>query len=54
MQERIAQIRATLAGLRDPRYPTPPAEMLADDMAWLLDEVARLEKRVRMYEVVKS
>jgi ubiquinone biosynthesis protein UbiJ len=25
-----------------------------DDIAWLLDEVERLEKRVRMYEVVKS
>jgi hypothetical protein len=24
------------------------------DIAWLLDEVERLEKRVRMYEVVKS
>jgi hypothetical protein len=25
-----------------------------DDIAWLLDEVERLEKRVRMYEVIKS
>jgi hypothetical protein len=54
MADRLAQIRATLAGLREPRYPTPPAQMLADDIAWLLDEVERLEKRVRMYEVIKS
>jgi len=28
--------------------------LFEDDIAWLLDEVERLERRVRMYEVVKS
>ncbi len=28
--------------------------LFEDDIAWLLDEVERLTKRVRMYEVVKS
>jgi hypothetical protein len=50
--QRLAEIRARLAGLREPRYPTPPAQMLADDIAWLLDEVCRLMAKYQTTDVV--
>jgi len=46
MHDRVDAIRAMLAGLREVRYPRPPMSMLADDIAYLLDEVDALRERV--------
>ena len=43
--ERLAEIRDVL----DAGGP-----VFGIDVRWLLDEIERLERRVRMYEVVKS
>jgi hypothetical protein len=45
LSDRLADIQARLE---------QGGEFTADDVAYLLAEVERLAKRVRMYEVVKS
>ncbi len=59
MSDRLQEIRArvndsapiTLAG---PRALVEAFEQKDSDIAWLLEQVEDLTKRVRMYEVVKS
>jgi hypothetical protein len=55
--ERIAEIRARLDEEQNNAYIGGYIEFdlnAADDIAWLLEQVEELTKRVRMYEVVKS
>jgi hypothetical protein len=58
--DRLQQIRERLEVVRVwplQRSTTPDAlliERLASDVEWLINEVARLKARVRMYEEVKS
>jgi hypothetical protein len=63
--DRLQEIRARLDAATpgpDPSIPLRDRQHAMDglyahapaDLAWLLNEVQRLEKRVRMYEVVKS
>ena len=63
MPDRIAEIRARLDDWKSPWVMDDAAtaqrayswaEQASADIAWLLEQVEDLTKRVRMYEVVKS
>jgi hypothetical protein len=54
MPDRLAEIRERLEARRQVKWPHPTNAVLVDDIRWLLDEVERLNARVRMYEEVKS
>jgi hypothetical protein len=57
--DRLAEIRARMGDsgpvtIHGPEPLVRAFEQKDADIAWLLDEVERLTKRVRMYEVVKA
>ena len=59
MTDRLAQIRARIGDsapitIHGPEPLVRAFEQKDADIAWLLEQVEQLTKRVRMYEVVKS
>lgn len=59
MSDRLQEIRARVNGSAPITLHGPPVlvqafEQKDADIAWLLEQVEELTKRVRMYEVVKS